>query len=301
MTHKIFAICGATGHIGRVVVDDLLKRGYEVRALGRDEKKLHHLELKGAIPIQLDLDDSKALAEAFQDAYAVFVLIPPDYDQDDVGAYQDRIGEAIVQAIEQSGVKRVVNLSSVGAHLPDGTGFIKGLYRQEQRLNALEDLWMLIHLRPDYFMENLYSYLPMVEQGVIRSCLSGDLWIPMVATRDIGWKAADFLDNTQPDLHIVFEFGGPKDVDMNEVVALFGEAFDVPNLYYEQISYKEERDNLIQSGMKPGVVDMLVEMEKAFNDGLIKPTQELTEEHRGLTTLESFIQMIAHKTLTAIR
>lgn len=38
MSKKIFAIMGATGQIGHVVADDLLKRGHTVRAFGRDKK-----------------------------------------------------------------------------------------------------------------------------------------------------------------------------------------------------------------------------------------------------------------------
>ena len=161
--------------------------------------------MKGAIPFALEMDDSDGLGEACRDAWAVFTLIPPSMAEEDYEAYQDRVGEAIVKAIQMANVTRVVNLSSIGAHLAEGTGPIKGLHRQEERLNALKNLHCLVHLRPEYFMENLYGLLPMVQQGVIKSCLPGNLMIPMVATRDIGWKAVDFLDNSAPQLHLTFE------------------------------------------------------------------------------------------------
>lgn len=296
MTQKIFAILGATGHIGHIIVEDLLKRGYVVRAIGRDIRKLHQLESKGAIPISLDFEDSEALAEAFSGAYAVFAMIPPGYKEEDYAAYQDSVGKAIVTALQKANIQRVVNLSSIGADQAEGTGPIKGLNRQEERLNALKNLTTLIHLRPGYFMENLYSFLPMVQQGVICSPLPGDLKLAMVATRDVGWKAAEFLDSS-PQLREFFDFAGPKEVSLNDVTALFAQAFDYPELQYQQISFEEDKQHMIANGITPGIADLMVEMEQAFADGRFKPTQELTKDHCGTTTLETFVEMIAHRTL----
>lgn len=298
---KIFTVLGATGNVGHVIVEDLLKRGYNVRAVGRDPRKLHHLEIKGATPITLNCEDSEAMADAFRDCYAIFVMIPPGHGEADFEAFQDRVGEAIVKAIQKSNVKRVVNLSSVGGDLALGTGPIKGLHRQEERLNALTDLNLLVHLRPNYFMENLNLYLPMLPQDVIRTIMPGDLKIPMVATRDIGWKAVDFLDSSARQMRAIFDFCGPYDVCFNDVIALFREAFDHPNLQYKQFTVDEEKQCLLEFGMNAKTADLIIEMEKAFCDGRIKPTQEITRDHKGTTTLESFVQMIAHCTLAASR
>src|SRR5689334_12847098 len=112
MRQKIFAIMGATGHIGHVIVEDLLKRGHIVRALGRDERKLHDLELKGAIPVLVNVDDPDPLTEAFTDAYAVASLIPPASNQEDYQRIHDQVSEDIWWAIKTAGVTKVVNLSS---------------------------------------------------------------------------------------------------------------------------------------------------------------------------------------------
>lgn len=60
--------------------------------------------------------------------------------------------------IAKAGVKRVVNLSGIGAHVSAGAGPIVGLHRQEQRLNAIADLDVL-HVRPGYFFENHLAYV----------------------------------------------------------------------------------------------------------------------------------------------
>lgn len=297
MTQKIFTILGATGHIGHIIAEDLLKRGYLVRAVGRDKRKLHLLENKGACNCVLNIDDSDSLADCFRDAWAIFTMIPPGIQEEDLSRFQERVGDAIVKGIQKANVKRVVNLSSVGAELSEGTGPILGLRKLEQKLNALQNLDCLVQLRPNYFMENLYSFLPMIQQGIIKSPMPGDLKIPMVAARDIGWKAVDFLDNSQPKLRFTFDFVGPKEVSMKDVTALFAKAFDYPDLRYQQISYDEEKKMLLANGWDAKKADLMLEMERAFADGRIKTTQEMSRTHVGTTTLETFIEMIAHRTL----
>src|ERR1700722_20358591 len=102
MMHKIYTILGATGNVGHQICQDLLKRGVNVRAVGRDAKKLHCLEMKGAIPFQLELTDVEALTEPFQGAHAVFVLLPPRLDLPDYQAYQDEVGTAICKALQEA-------------------------------------------------------------------------------------------------------------------------------------------------------------------------------------------------------
>ena len=151
-------------------------------------------------------------------------------------------------------------------------------------------------------MENLDSYLPMVkEAGVIRSCIKKDLAIPMVATRDIGWKAADFLDSTAPFGRLIFEFVGPKEVSMNHVGEVFGNVFELPDLWYQEISYEEAKKAMLASGMSNDFADLMIEMYQAFNFGLIVPTQEIKPSHRGMTTLDEYVQMITHKLLAYAR
>ncbi len=87
--------------------------------------------------------------------------MPPNLKSHDYRAYQNKIGEGIGAAIRDSGVKYVVNLSSLGADLPEGTGPIKGLSDQEQKLNKLERV-NVPHLRPTFYMGNLLRNIGMI-------------------------------------------------------------------------------------------------------------------------------------------
>ncbi|HWP35742.1 MAG TPA: NAD(P)H-binding protein [Thermodesulfobacteriota bacterium] len=293
MSTRTYAIMGATGQIGRRLTAELLGRGHAVRAIGRSREKLAALEAKGARGYSLAFDDAAALAAAFRGADAVFGLIPPDYGADDFGAAQDRAGEAIVAAVREAGVARVLNLSSLGAQHAEGTGPIKGLHRQERRLDALAQVSVL-HLRPGYFMENFFWSIPTIKaQGIVASALRADLPVFMVATADIALKAAELLDRLDFAGHGVFEFAGPTEVTMADATAAIGRAIGRPDLRYVQLSYDDERQALLGAGMKPSIVDLLVEMHRGMNEGRVAPTGPLGPGHRGPTTIEAFASTFA--------
>jgi len=301
MKQRIFAVMGATGHIGHQIVQDLLKRGHIVRAIGRSEEKLEELAHRGAEAISLDFEDADALWHAFEGCYAIFSMIPPASSQEHFAKYQERVGEAIWQAVTKSGVKRVVNLSSIGADLDAGTGLIRGLHLLENRLTSIEGLELCVQLRPSFFMENIENFLPMISSGIIMSPLDEYLPMAMIATRDIGWKAADLLDSTAPLGYIVYELVGPRNVTMQQATQVLAQAFDHPGLSYKQLSMQEAKKWMLSSGQPVETVEMMLEMYEGLNSGLVTPIEELENAHRGVTTFEEYAQWLAHKHFSVAR
>lgn len=286
---------GATGHIGHVLAQNLLLRGNHVRAIGRDPKKLALLKSLGADPISIeDFTDAGALKDAFHRAEAVFSFIPPNHITEDYSSYQDQVGEAIKSAVKKSKVAHVLNLSSIGAEIPEGTGPIAGLYRHEMRLNSLSGVSVL-HLRPGYFMENLLWSIDSIKNaGILLTPLKEDLPIPMVAAADIGKKATEFMDRLDFRGHNFFEFVGPRDVTMKEAAPVLGAAIGKPDLKYSLIAYDEAGKAMLASGMKPKMIELMLQLYRAFNSGHIKNSQRITPEHRGKTTIEDFAKEFAH-------
>jgi uncharacterized protein YbjT (DUF2867 family) len=293
MTKFTFAIMGATGHIGHHLTEELLKKGHKVRALARDMHKLEELKAKGAEVYPGESTDSAFLAHAFEGCRAVFSFLPPDYDAADMDVHREEIGKAIALAIVKAKVTHVINLSSVGADLPSGTGPIKALHLQEQRLNTIEHLNVL-HFRANFFMENLLWSLPTIKSsGFVATHLKKDLPIAMVATHDIGLKIAELFDSLRFTGSTVFDFAGPRDVTMEEVTKVIGAAIGRPDLKYAQFSYNQTEKEIIASGMKHQLAKMFVDMHQAFNERKIVPTQQLTAAHRGKTTIEEFANTFA--------
>ncbi|PIY20899.1 MAG: NAD-dependent dehydratase, partial [Deltaproteobacteria bacterium CG_4_10_14_3_um_filter_60_8] len=142
----------------------LLEAGKKVRAVGRTAARLEPLVKLGAEASIADIAQVDAVARALDGATAAYLMLPPNFGAEDFLGYQQSVVESMATAIQRAGVKHAVFLSSVGAHLPDGTGPITGLHRAEHRLGQIEGL-NLLSLRPAYFMESLFMLIPAIKQA----------------------------------------------------------------------------------------------------------------------------------------
>lgn len=287
----MIAITGATGNIGSMITADILSKGQNVRCIARTVDNLKRTAVKGADIAAVSLEDTAALSNAFTGVDAVFAMIPPHYQASDFRAFQNAIGASISEAVETSGVKYVVNLSSQGAHLTDKTGPIKGLHDQEQRLNKLKGV-NILHLRPTYFMENLLANIDMIKQmNIMGSAIRGDMNIPMIATQDIARFAAERLLKKDFSGITVKDLLGQRDVSMNEAAEIIGKKIDRPDLKYVQFSYEDTEKALVDMGFSSDVARLFIEMSKAFNQGLINTPR--TQENTTDTPLEEFAEVFA--------
>src|SRR5260370_41124462 len=109
-------------------------------------------------------------------------MIPPDPASDRYRAAQSEIIESIARALEKSGVKQAVTLSSFGADKPDNTGPIAGQHEMETRLNQIEGLNVL-HLRAGYFLENILAQISLNESfGIMAGHLNAVVPSPISPT-----------------------------------------------------------------------------------------------------------------------
>jgi uncharacterized protein YbjT (DUF2867 family) len=290
---KIFVVTAATGQIGRRVALSLLAAGQTVRALTRDAGKAKDLAAAGATVLVGQPEDRRYLEAALNGADAVFALIPPHYGADDMRAYQNVVGTALAEAIAASGVRKVVNLSSVGAQHAERVGPIKGLHDQEQRLNRLPGV-DVVHLRPTYFMENiLFAAGVIKEMGLVGTPLRPDVKFPQIATADIAAAATQALLGLDFRGKSVRELLGERDVSMTDVTAAVAEAIGKPELKYAQFPYDAARDAMVGSGMSPDAAAQMVELYAAINDGVFGPERLRSAESTTPTSIESLARELA--------
>jgi uncharacterized protein YbjT (DUF2867 family) len=284
----MIVILGATGNTGSVAATTLLARGEKVRAVGRRPERLTKLAEQGAEVFTGDVLDTKAMTRAFTGARAAYLMIPPDFTQADFLGYQARVADSLARAAEQAGLTHAVTLSSVGAHLPAGAGPISGLHHFEQRINPVRGLNVL-HLRPGYFFENFLMQIGAIRQfGMMGGSMRGELAIAMLATRDIGVRAAEALtrlDFTGPQTR---ELLGPRDLSLQEAAAILGRAIGQPELRYHQMPYETFQALLTQMGLSPDGAQRINEMYRAFNEGRVVPQEKREPENTTPTTLEQW-------------
>lgn len=289
-----YVITGGAGHIAKPLAETLLAAGHRVTVIGRNAANLQQLVNKGAQAAIGSVEDIAFLTGAFAGADAVYTMIPPSYTAPDVKAALEQIGNNYTTALKAGGVKYVVNLSSLGAHLPNGTGPVTGLYRAEQALNTLTDT-NILHLRPAYFYYNLLNTVGLVKQAGI---IGGNFTVPagqfpIVDPSDIATLAAEALLKLDFKGHQV-RYVASDEVGTDDIAAALGKAIGKPDLPWVKFSDDQAKAGIMQAGLSENAAGNLVEMGNAIDSGILS-----TEywKHRpavlGKVKLEDFAKEFA--------
>src|ERR1700678_3643441 len=115
-------------------------------------------------------------------------------------------------------------------------------------------------------MENNLAAIDMIRgMGLFGHALLPDLKLPMIATRDVGDYAAQRLLNLDFSGKETRELLGQRDLSMTEVTAAIARGIGKPDLRYEQFSYDQVRQGLVQMGWSPKKTAVYIEMFQAIN------------------------------------
>ena len=283
----MFVVAGVTGHVGSVVAKELLGHGEKVKVLVRDAAKGAAWSKMGAEVAVGGLDDGKALAGALRGAAGLFTLLPPNYQVSGFYAFQRKLADAIGAAVKESAVPHVVQLSSVGADLAEGTGPIKGLHYLENALRATGV--RLTAIRAGYFQENAANSLaPAKNAGIFPNMMpSADYPIPMIATRDIGLLAAHELMMPSPRSEVV-DLHGPS-YSIRQVAELLGGALG-KKLQVVDVPPQGQVGAMVQAGFSQELAEIFAEMNAGFASGRIRPVGDRMK--MGRTTLDTVIRSL---------
>lgn len=285
-------VLGATGKTGGTVAERLLTAGVKVKAVARSADKLAALKRKGAQPVSADIDDASALTEALRGSDAAYLMIPGDYTKPDLLGQYRRAGDTIARAVKDSGLRRAVFLSSLGADAAAGTGPIVGLHGAEERLRAIPGLALLV-LRASYFYENSYGALGLIKhQGINGGAIEPEVLMPTIATADIGANAAEALGKADFSGVVVRELRGPRDLTQTEMTRALGKAIGKPDLAYVRFPDDGYVEGLKSAGFHPDAARLFLEMARAFNEGRVRAVPG-AEQVRTTTTFESFADAFA--------
>src|SRR5580658_1716270 len=176
-----YILSGSLGNINKPLTQKLVAAGHDVTVISSHEARKPEIEALGAKAAIGSVEDVTFLTETFNGADAVFELIPPPVTVPaDWKACIRHIGKNFADAIKASGVKKVVQLSSIGAHMPEGCGPVSGIHFAELELDALEGV-DVIHLRPGYFYTNLFAMIGLIKHaGILGNNFGADQKVVMV-------------------------------------------------------------------------------------------------------------------------
>lgn len=283
----MFVIAGSSGNTGSVVADTLLDRGEQVRLLVRHPHKVAALARRGAEVVVADLEDSAALARAFNGARGAYLLLPPDMMDANVMAMQARVAAAYARALTEAPT-HVVFLSSIGAHLDPAPGPVQSLRMAERALTAVCP--NVTFLRAAYFMENVGAAAAALPHGLYPTFLRADLPVAMVATRDLGIAAADALLGG-PRGRAIIELEGPRRYSALDIAAELGHLLGKP-LQVQEAPESAVVPTLLSFGMPAPVAELSAQLFRALNHEQLTGELPAQQQKRGSTTLHELARRL---------
>lgn len=122
--NKKVAVIGATGFVGKQVVNELSNRGYSVNAIARDSSKVEAKD--NVTATSADVNNVEELAKALEGSDAVINTFNAGWTNPNL--YDDFLNGSrnIEKAVEKSGVKRFITVGGAGSLFIDGNQLVDG-------------------------------------------------------------------------------------------------------------------------------------------------------------------------------
>ncbi|MDX2938465.1 NAD(P)H-binding protein [Streptomyces ipomoeae] len=247
-------VTGATGNVGRGVVELLLARGVKVRAVTRDPAPGRIPE--GAEVVTGDLlTDPAGLDDALRGVDAVFLNAAAFLHDSDGGSS----ATTFLELAKRRGVTRAVLLTSGtvqgGVPTDQQSNVIGRMHRTVEEAVETSGLsWTL--LRPGEFMANSLDWAPQIRAtDVVRAPYGDARWAP-VHERDIADVAVHVL-TTDGHFGATYELTGPETITYHERARLIGEAVGRP-VRLQEITPDLARSAMVVRGVPVAVADTLL-------------------------------------------
>ncbi|WP_329125750.1 SDR family oxidoreductase [Streptomyces sp. NBC_01465] len=226
----MIVVTGATGNVGRPLVQALLAAGEEVTALSRRPDR----EEAGVRYRQADLADPANLKAVLDGADALYLLIAGDGGELDP--------KEIVEAVRAAGVRRIVLQSSQGVGTRPQSVVHAQLRAFEEAVQGSGLEWTV--LRPGGFASNAYLWADSVREQRAAAAPFGDVGLPVVDPQDIADVAAAVLLGGG-HAGRTYVLTGPAPVTPREQVQAIADAVGEP-VHFVALGRAEAREQMVR-------------------------------------------------------
>ena len=254
-------VTGATGTVGRNVVDQLLARGADVRALVRDPAKADLPA--GVAVVKGDLLDVDSLRSAFKGVSTLFLLnaVTPD-----------EFTQALValNLARDAGIERIVYLSVIHSDIYVNVPHFAGKFGVERMLAQMG--FNATILRPAYFINNDRAIKDVVLGHGVYPMPIGDKGLAMIDARDLGEIAAiELVRREQSAAPLPLErinVVGPDTLTGTDVAGIWSEALG-RTIHYAGNDTATFEQNMRSYAPAWMALDMRLMCERFLTDGMV--------------------------------
>lgn len=265
-------LTGSLGNIGKPLTIELVRQRHLVTVISSQAERAPAIEALGAKAMIGSMFDAEFLSKAFTGADIVYLMETMEaagnlFDKDiDFIAAISEIGRNYKTAIEQSGVKKVIHLSSIGAHTNKGIGILLFHYNVEKVLRELPAAVSIKFIRPVGFYINMLSFIHTIaSKGAIISNYGGDKKEPWVSPLDIAEAIAQEIE--KPFEGRTVRYVASDEVSPNEIANILGEAIGKPDLNWQVIPDQQLLENWLNIGFNAQVAQGFVELQASQGTG----------------------------------
>ncbi|PBQ30925.1 NAD-dependent dehydratase [Sphingobacteriaceae bacterium] len=291
-------LTGSLGNIGKPLTQDLVQKGHSVTVISSNAERQKDIEALGAKAAIGNIFDVDFLITSFKDADIVYLMETMEaagdmFDKEvDFIETINKIGNNYKKAVEQSGVKQVVHLSSVGAHTDKGTGILIFHYNVETLLRQLPDNISIKFVRPVGFYINMFSFVQTIKhKGAIISNYGGNSKEPWVSPLDIATVISEEME--KPFAGRTVRYVASDELSPNEIAKALGEAIGKPDLQWQVISDEQLLTNWLNIGFNEQIAKGFVEMQASQGTGAIYEDYYRNKPTLGKVKLADFAKEFA--------
>ncbi|MER8431219.1 NmrA/HSCARG family protein [Mesorhizobium caraganae] len=254
-------VTGATGNIGRQVVDHLVKRGADVRTLVRDPSKASFPA--GVSVVQGDFLDVGSLRKAMSGVSTLFLLnavVPDEFTQALIA----------LNVARSAGIERIVYLSVIHADAYVNVPHFAGKFGVERMIEQMD--FKATILRPAYFIQNDLMIEDIITGYGTYPMPIGAKGLAMIDARDIAEIAAlELLRREQSEEPLALDrinLVGPQTLTGTDIAAIWSDVLARP------ISYSGDNTEGFEQNLKQFLpawmaYDMRLMGERFFTDGML--------------------------------
>lgn len=289
-------ITGSLGNISKPLAIGLVDKGHAVTVISSNPDKQKDIEAIGATAAIGSIEDISFLAKTFSGADAVYTMLPPfKFEENpnlDAREEAHRLTTNYVAAIRQSGIKKVVHLSSIGAHTDKGNGLLAFHFVAEQVLKQLPADVAITFMRPVGFYYNLYQFKDIIKgegflkgfigafmtvryygltgllqgkKGLIISNYGAEDKMPWVSPIDIAAAVTEELTTILKGHRI--RYVASEELSCNQIANILGAAVGKPYLKWVTISDKQMMGALLKFKMPLSLANDITEMNASMRNG----------------------------------
>jgi len=290
-------VTGSLGNISRPLTEELISKGHDVTVISSKPERQSEIESLGAKAAIGTMEDTVFLTETFKGAdviYAMEALNAGVFFNHDIDFIQAniQIAKNYKEAIQRSGVKNIIHLSSIGAHMENGNGILKFHHEAEKVFNELPGDISIKFMRPVGFYYNMFSFIPTIKsQNLIIQNYGGNDKEPWVSPFDIASAIAEEVEKPFSGREI--RYIASEEISPNEIAATLGEAIGKPDLEWLEISDEDLLGNLIKAGMNPETAKGFVEMNTARRGSILYEDYNKNKPVLGKTKVKEFAKEFA--------